>query len=125
VLPPRHQQAVINAGYHDTIRTIIFTGRPLRVLRNEYILNWESRPEEIKKLTSRGIIPVTHDMETAAAENREVSPETMLAARPLLMGKVAGAINDIKPAKDIVDEMVEGAAAVLRSSYSLVQGAKL
>ena len=51
--PPRHQQAVINADYHDTIRTIIFTGRPMRVLKNEYILNWESRPEEIKKLTGQ------------------------------------------------------------------------
>ena len=29
--PPRHQQAVIEAGYDDTVRTLIFTGRPLRV----------------------------------------------------------------------------------------------
>ena len=31
--PPRHQQAIINAGYHDTVRTLIYTGRPLRCLK--------------------------------------------------------------------------------------------
>lgn len=25
--PPRHQQAIIDADYHDTIRTIIYTGK--------------------------------------------------------------------------------------------------
>lgn len=125
--PPRHQQAVLNADYHDTIKTIIFTGRPMRVLKNEYILNWENnRKEEVKKLTSQGIIPVTHDMETAAANNQEISAETMIAARPLLMGKVAGAVNEIKPAKEIVDEMVSGAIEALQRSSSFIHaGAKL
>jgi hypothetical protein len=27
--PPRHQQAVLKAGFHDTIRTLIFTGQSL------------------------------------------------------------------------------------------------
>src|SRR5690349_12026998 len=40
--PPRHQQAVIGAGFHDTVRTTIFTGRPMRVIKNEYIMNWEN-----------------------------------------------------------------------------------
>ena len=31
--PPRHQNAVLKAGYSDTIRTLIYTGRPMRVLR--------------------------------------------------------------------------------------------
>lgn len=56
--PPRHQQAIIDADVHSTVRTIIFTGRPLRVLNNSYIENWEqNRRDEIQDLTSRGIIP--------------------------------------------------------------------
>lgn len=52
--PPRHQEAIIKAGYHDTVRTIIFTGRPLRVLKTEYIDKWENdRQGEIKDLTSK------------------------------------------------------------------------
>jgi NAD(P)H-dependent flavin oxidoreductase YrpB (nitropropane dioxygenase family) len=52
--PPRHQEAIIKAGYHDTVRTIIFTGRPLRVLRTDYIDKWENdRQQEIKELTAK------------------------------------------------------------------------
>ena len=56
--PPAHQKAIIQCGYEDTIRTIIFTGRPMRVIKNEYIMDWEiRRADEIKKLTSQGILP--------------------------------------------------------------------
>jgi NAD(P)H-dependent flavin oxidoreductase YrpB (nitropropane dioxygenase family) len=60
-----HQEAVRTAGHDDNVRTIIFTGRPLRVRNNPYITNWEeNRAPEIKELTSKGIIPVEHDFET-------------------------------------------------------------
>lgn len=35
--PKGHQDAVVTADYTDTMRTIIFTGRPLRVRKNPYI----------------------------------------------------------------------------------------
>ena len=55
---PRHTQAVIDASSESTIRTIIFTGRPMRVLKNDYILDWENnRTDEIRDLTSKGILP--------------------------------------------------------------------
>lgn len=57
--PKAHQEAVRTAGFDDNIRTIIFTGRPLRVRNNEYIRNWEeNRQAEIKTLTDKGVIPV-------------------------------------------------------------------
>jgi len=49
-----HQEAVRTAGFDDNIRTIIFTGRPLRVRNNPYIQNWEeNRSEQIRDLTSK------------------------------------------------------------------------
>jgi Nitronate monooxygenase len=60
--PPFHQNAIIKAGYHDTIRTLIFTGRPLRVLNTDYIAQWEERQNEIKELTSKvffSLLPLT------------------------------------------------------------------
>jgi len=57
--PKAHQEAVRTAGFDDNVRTIIFTGRPLRVRNNDYIRDWEeNRQDEIKKLTESGIIPV-------------------------------------------------------------------
>lgn len=54
--PKAHKEAVRTASHDDNIRTIIFTGRPLRVRNNEYINNWETeRQAEIKELTSKGV----------------------------------------------------------------------
>ena len=38
--PPMHKKAIVNAGHEDFVRTPIYTGRPLRVIRSPYIDNW-------------------------------------------------------------------------------------
>ena len=76
---------------------------------NPYIQNWEdNRAQEIKELTSRGKIPVEHDMETLGDE---IDDDTLDNARPFLMGKAAAVVNEKKSAKVIVDEMVGDAVA--------------
>jgi len=118
---PRHQKAVIDAGYHDTIRTIIFTGRPLRCLQNEYIMDWENnRAKEIKELTSKGVLPVAHDVEERTSRGDSIDPAQIANYRPLLMGQAAAAVFEIKPAADIVNEMMHEAVEALRTSAALV-----
>jgi NAD(P)H-dependent flavin oxidoreductase YrpB (nitropropane dioxygenase family) len=120
--PKAHQEAVRTSGFDDNIRTIIFTGRPLRVRSNPYIKNWEeNRAEEIKELTGKGIIPVEHDFEKLGDD---IDDETLDNARPFLMGKVAAVVNEKKPAKQIVDEMVNEAVACFKKGGQLI-GAKL
>jgi NAD(P)H-dependent flavin oxidoreductase YrpB (nitropropane dioxygenase family) len=116
--PPRHQQAILKAGFNDTIRTIIFSGRPMRVLKTDYIADWEiNRQKEIRELTAKGVIPAIHDFE----QNKDKFDSAFVAAqRPLLMGQVSGAIKEIKPAKEIVDEMVATAVASLRSAHGMI-----
>ena len=122
--PKAHQEAVRTSGFDDNVRTIIFTGRPLRVRTNEYINNWENnRQAEIKDLTDQGTIPVEHDFETLGDD---VSDEMMDNARPFLMGKAAAVVNEEKSAREIVDEMVSGAAdAINKGSGTIVSKSKL
>jgi NAD(P)H-dependent flavin oxidoreductase YrpB (nitropropane dioxygenase family) len=116
--PESHQEAVRTAGFDDNIRTIIFTGRPLRVRNNPYIANWEeNRQEEIKELTSKGIIPAEHDIENLGDD---VDEDTIDNARPFLMGKVSAVVNEKKSAKAIVDEMVTGAVEWLNKGNSYI-----
>jgi NAD(P)H-dependent flavin oxidoreductase YrpB (nitropropane dioxygenase family) len=98
-----HKQAVVSAGFDDTLRTLVVSGRPLRVRMNKYIAKWEAQPEKIKELTEKGIVPLEKDFE----EGNDVDI-------PFLMGQVAGVIGDIKPAGVIVKEMVEEAVQMLR-----------
>jgi NAD(P)H-dependent flavin oxidoreductase YrpB (nitropropane dioxygenase family) len=55
------------ADFDSTILTTIATGRPLRMVSTPYIANWEkNRQDEIRDLTSRGILPIEHDLEKLA-----------------------------------------------------------
>lgn len=112
-----HQEAVRTAGHDDNIRTIIFTGRPLRVKTNSYIQNWEeNRASEIKELTSKGIVPVVHEIEKLGDD---IDEETLDYTRPFLMGKAAAVVNEKKSAKAVVDELVEDAVKWLHRGEQL------
>ncbi|KIW06160.1 uncharacterized protein PV09_03322 [Verruconis gallopava] len=116
--PRAHKEAVRTAGFDDNIRTIIFTGRPLRVRTNPYIQNWEeNRQQEIKELTSRGKIPVEHDMETMGDD---IDDDTLDNARPFLMGKAAAVVNEELSAKEIIDDMVNSAVQWLAKTNNYV-----
>ena len=110
-----HKEAVVSAKFEDTLRTLVVSGRPLRVRMNDYIQGWEQRPEEIKRLTQDGIVPMQKDMD----DDKDVD-------LPYLMGQVAGVIEDIKPAKQIVEEMVGEALEMLQRGQSYMgRGSRL
>ena len=118
--PKAHKEAVRTSGFDDNVRTIIFTGRPLRVRRNPYIDNWEeNRQADIKDYTSKGVIPVEADLERMGDD---IDDETMDNARPFLMGKVAAVVNDKLTAKEIIDDMVSGAVKWIQAMNSAIVG---
>jgi len=97
--PPIHKDLVISAGYDDVCRTLIYSGRPMSIRRTPYVDDWErNRKEEMERLLAEGQIP--HEVEL------EKHPEKGIPGQRWLMGRVAGSIQDIKPAKEIVDELV-------------------
>ncbi|TKX25358.1 nitronate monooxygenase-2 [Elsinoe australis] len=107
----QHKEEVVSARFEDTGRTLVVSGRPLRVKINEYIRKWEERPDEIKKLTEQGIVPMMKDLD---------SEEDVEVDMPHLMGQVAGVIGEIKPARKIVEEMVNEATNMLKVGNSYV-----
>lgn len=104
-----HKESVVSADFADTLRTLVISGRPLRVRMNDYIQEWENKPEEVRKLTEQGIVPLSQDMD----DGKDVDI-------PFLMGQVAAVIRDIKPAKQIVEEMVKEACDTMRLGQSYV-----
>lgn len=108
-----HKESVVTATFEDTIRTIVISGRPLRARRNDWIDKWEAQPQKVKELTDKGIVPLEYDME----EGNDVD-------FPHLMGVVAGVIQEIQPAKQIVDEMVEEAVVMLKQGQTFLSAEK-
>jgi len=115
--PPRHQKGVMGAGYHDTIRTIIYTGRPLRVLRNRMNVDWEeNRQTDIRRLASEGTLPYMQAAAEMASDDEAKNMKMQIELTPLLMGQCSGAITTVEPAAKIVDDMVTEALACLRGA---------
>jgi len=122
-----HQAAVLSATVHDSIRTLIYTGRPLRIRTNPYAKLWEkSRTKEMHNLLAKGIIPYQNDLDRfnkAAKKNKKGKKKAATlpqgafkTAYPHLLGQCAGMINDIKPAKQIIEEMMAGCLEAFRSN---------
>lgn len=107
-----HKDAVVTCDWEDTTRTLVVSGRPLRVRRNDYVKHYELRPDEVKSLTDKGIVPMMRDLE----EEREHTD------MPFLMGQVAALINDVKPARQIVNDMVAQALECLHAATGYATG---
>ncbi|KAH6918758.1 2-nitropropane dioxygenase [Coprinopsis sp. MPI-PUGE-AT-0042] len=117
--PAMHKELVLSAGYDDVVRTLIYSGRPMSVRKTPYVADWEvNRKQEIEALVAEGKIP--HEIELQS------HPEKSAPGRQWLMGKVAGTIKEIKPAKEIVEELVNTASSVLDAAQKFkVARAKL
>ncbi|KAG5999480.1 hypothetical protein E4U43_002050 [Claviceps pusilla] len=144
--PKAHKDAVRTAGHDDNIRTIIFTGRPMRVRNNPYINDWETnRTQEMKELVAKGTIPYEVDLEKymggdSSKEHSGVEGYSSNAAsadantgdddddaddpldqfRPYLMGKCAAVVNEQKSAKAVVDEFVNDAVAWIKKGNQMI-----
>jgi NAD(P)H-dependent flavin oxidoreductase YrpB (nitropropane dioxygenase family) len=141
---PMHKQRVVEADYGDTIRTIIYSGRPMRVFRTPYNVEYEeTRQNEIKEMQAAGLPAWVKDVDPevfvganpASVGTLNLSPRLSMEEKEkgvvlskheehhravFLTGECAAAIKDIKPAKDIIDEMVGQAAEQLQVASSFV-----
>ncbi|KAI0009557.1 2-nitropropane dioxygenase-like protein [Xylariaceae sp. FL0662B] len=106
-----HKESVLGCGFDDTQRTLVLSGRPLRMRTNAYIARWHERPERIRELCDAGVVPLERDLD----EGRDID-------FPHLMGQVAGAIHTVQPAAEIVREMVDGAVARLKVGQTYLGG---
>lgn len=98
-----HKQSVVDCSYDETERTLVLTGRPLRLRVNDYIKKWHAKPQEVQALCDKGVVPIEHDLD----EDNDID-------LPHIMGQVAGSIKKVEPAKDIVENMVKDAAQQLK-----------
>lgn len=96
------KQAIVDCDFEGTERTLVLTGRPLRMRSNKYIKDWHARTDEIEKLCSKGVVPAEQDLRTG----KQVDI-------PFFMGEVAGSIVDILPAGQIVADMVKETVEML------------
>jgi enoyl-[acyl-carrier protein] reductase II len=112
-----YKKRITEIGAADTIVTRCYSGKPMRVVRNAYVEDWESRPDEIR--------PFPEQMQISAAARvlaPLAGPEAQIdPARDCLpAGQGAGGITDVASCAEIVSRVVSEAEATLRRLSQLV-----
>merc|ERR1712154_297753 len=120
-----HKKAIVNAGYEDIMTSEVYSGRPLRMIKNKYAVDWATRrKDEMKRLLSEGIIPYKYDFDVQKGKLKNEELKKMLTSMddfvPHLSGSVAGSIEEILPAKEIVDRMMKEAIEVMRRGNNTI-----
>lgn len=65
------KKAIINAGFDDAVKSVVWSGRPLRALGNKYIKDWElNRQAEIRELTEQGKVPLEWELDRLEKEGK-------------------------------------------------------
>uniref|UniRef100_A0A7S4Q2F6 Nitronate monooxygenase domain-containing protein n=1 Tax=Alexandrium monilatum TaxID=311494 RepID=A0A7S4Q2F6_9DINO len=110
---PVHRKKVLNARSTDVYQTILYTGRPCRGVwgTEEYTRQWEESGE-IDSLCKRGVVPFERDLRKGKAHYYYFNNN--------IMGQAVGGIKEIKPAAEVVAELVNDALEVLDRSTKLV-----
>lgn len=116
--PKSHQDKVIKATSADTIRTLTVSGRPLRLIPNNWVQEWEKDPAKIKEFCDRGVVPLEHDIKTNG-EDEDIRRGVFDAINSLA-GQAAGGVHKVEPAQKIVDDMMAEAVATMQTNASWV-----
>lgn len=138
-----YRQAILNASSDQTRRIEIYTGRPLRVIKNEMNDYWADNVKEMKDLLSKGVIPLRHMRKTGEwAEGKKLPKDFFMGPPPTKegywndireyskpwhretdvaqAGQAVGGIKEIKPAAVITQELMEGLIGTLLDLKTLV-----
>jgi enoyl-[acyl-carrier protein] reductase II len=106
---PAYREAVARAEQDQTIRTRCYSGKPLRSLRNAYILEHEANPATIKRFPEQLMISSQRDVMAYWA--RADPEKTCMPA-----GQGVGAFRGIRPAADVFRDIVSDAERILQSA---------
>jgi NAD(P)H-dependent flavin oxidoreductase YrpB (nitropropane dioxygenase family) len=100
-VPPAQMQTYVDATSHDTVRSRSFTGKPCRMLRNDWTDAWEGDE-------SPGTLPMPLQMMVAldAVQRGHRYPEAAKDVNFNPVGQVVGQMNRIERTADVVQRLV-------------------
>ena len=101
-VPPPQMEALLAAGSRDTVRSRSFTGKPCRMLKNDWTDAWEA-PDAPKPLGMPLQFMVTSD--AVARVHRYASKSKAVMFNPV--GQIVGSMNEIRPVKDVIYRLVQ------------------
>ncbi|WP_067180858.1 NAD(P)H-dependent flavin oxidoreductase [Microtetraspora niveoalba] len=99
--PELARRRILTATSRDTVRSRSWTGKPARLLKNEWTDAWES--EE-----SPGTLPMPLQFMLVSDALRRIGRSDAGELATFPAGQIIGTMNQVKPASQVVFDLVEG-----------------
>lgn len=110
---PGYREAILRATEADTVRTRAYTGKPARAIRNAYIEEWQKKEDQIQPFPFQAVVSVQNRvMDYMGVTGHFDSNRTFLPA-----GQSAGLVREIKPAAEVVRDIVAEAERVIEERF--------
>jgi len=111
-----YKEKMLTMAEDDTVISKAYTGKTCRVARTEWTEHFDKHPEELQGFPGQAIATIQ-----AGIDHLGVGPETTLDTNKAFMaiGQAVGAIDEIVPAKQVVDEIMTQARETLERLASL------
>ena len=101
-VPPAQMQSLFEATSKDTLRSRSWTGKPCRMLRNDWTEAWEA-DDNPKPLG----MPMQFMVTSNAVQRGHKYPEQARDVQFNPVGQIVGRMTKARPAKDVVFDLVE------------------
>jgi NAD(P)H-dependent flavin oxidoreductase YrpB (nitropropane dioxygenase family) len=99
------KQRIVNATEEDTAVTRLYSGKTMRNITNPLIQAWEALNVKALPMGLQGLL-----LSDLVAGIRQAGKDELLMNAA---GQASGLIDTLRPAADVLQEMVDGAAGVL------------
>lgn len=99
--PEMAKHRILAATSRDTVRSRSWTGKPARLLKNEWTDAWESA-------ASPGTLPMPLQFMLVSEALRRIGRSDAAELATFPAGQIIGTMNQVKSAKQVVFELVEG-----------------
>jgi enoyl-[acyl-carrier protein] reductase II len=111
---PSYQQAIVRAADDSTIRTRCYTGKPARTIRNPYVATLEREPGKIQPFPHQVNYSSEQGVMDYVGRSGDCDPQrTFMPA-----GQGSGGIHDIRPAGDILRDIVAEAERIIADKFA-------
>jgi enoyl-[acyl-carrier protein] reductase II len=110
-----YQRALVEGFDDSTVRTRCYTGKPARAIRNAYTTEWEGHPQDIQPYPLQVMQSVQAGVFDYSGRRGDADPlRTFMPA-----GQALGLIRDVRPAGEIVRDLMRETSAAIRSIQPL------
>src|SRR4051794_984916 len=105
-----YKQVIVEANDESTIVTRAYSGKPMRVFKNDYVADWERRPQDIQPFPAQAILSHQAGVMGGIGGQTEGLDHDRSA---FAMGQGSGTIRDVLTAREIIEEMIAETGEVI------------